>query len=230
MTDLSAVAQIFGEVDCRHSSAAKLVFNAVSIGQCGGQAVGAGHLSSFSEARISALNGKLSISKALKRMTKRELDFRPAKLARNMSSPVSYADNASREMAMSSKGVAITSERAMWVLAVGLGFAAIVLPRIANLNGRMSAAFLTAEAWGSIVGIVLASLLMGLIDPTRRARWAVVIGLAPLADTMFRMARSEPGNLWPIAIVLALLLGFIPSFLGAGLSLVRNAGRAATQA
>src|SRR6476620_9181942 len=109
---------------------------------------------------------------------------------------------------------------ALGILAIGLAAASIVLPRIAKLNEHMHSSFLTPEAKAMAIGILLSALVMGLIDPVHRWEWAVVVGLAPLAEESVRMVRQGPGNLWPIAIVLGLFFGLVPSFTGAALSLV----------
>lgn len=109
-----------------------------------------------------------------------------------------------------------------WVLAIALGAATIALPRAARLNDLGSYGFLTPEAYATVVGILIAVLIMALRDPAYDRRWAVVIGLAPLVHTVIRMSRIGAGNLWPIAILFDLLLGFIPAL--AALWLARRIG------
>lgn len=105
-----------------------------------------------------------------------------------------------------------------WLLALALAAASILLPRAARLNTYLGSSFLTAETYAMMLGILVSALLMAWLDPAHRRRWALVIGLAPLVGTLGRMLHSGPGNLWPIAIVLDLFVGLIPSFLGASLT------------
>ncbi len=104
-----------------------------------------------------------------------------------------------------------------WLLALALAAASLLLPRAARLNTYLGSAFLTAETYAMMLGILVSALLMARLDPVHRRRWALVIGLAPLVETLGRMLHSGPGNLWPIAIVLDLFIGLVPSFLGARL-------------
>ena len=110
------------------------------------------------------------------------------------------------------------SQEPKWLLALALAAAALLLPRAARLNTYLGSAFFTAEAYATMLGILVSALLLGRLDPAHRRRWALVIGLAPLVETLVRMLRTEPGNLWPIAIALALFMGLVPSFLGARLA------------
>ncbi|MGK2933923.1 MAG: hypothetical protein ACSLFE_01595 [Gemmatimonadaceae bacterium] len=113
-----------------------------------------------------------------------------------------------------------------WVLAIALGTATIVLPRAARLNRYESGPFLTPEANAMVFGILVAVLIMALRDPAYGRRWAIVIALAPLVETTIRMLQLGSGNLWPIAIFLALVLGFAPAFLGLWLArLIRSRRR-----
>ena len=101
-----------------------------------------------------------------------------------------------------------------WVLAIALGAAAVVLPRSLRLNDFTVGGMLTTEAYAMMLGIAGGALIMALRDPVYDRRWCIVVGLAPLAEVAVRMFESGPGNLWPIAIFLALVLGFAPAFIG----------------
>lgn len=105
-----------------------------------------------------------------------------------------------------------------WLLAVALAAAALLLPRAARLNTRTRSTFLTPEACAIMLGILVSALLMAWLDPAHRRRWALVVGLAPLVEVLGRMLTTGPGNLWPMAIALALFIGLVPSFLGARLA------------
>ena len=105
-----------------------------------------------------------------------------------------------------------------WLLALALAAAALLLPRAARLNTYRGSGFLTPEACALMLGILVSALLMAWLDPSHRRRWALVIGLAPLVEAAGRMIHAGPGNLWPIAIALALFIGLVPSFLGARLA------------
>ena len=104
------------------------------------------------------------------------------------------------------------------LLALALAVASLLLPRAARLNTYMGSGFLTPEAYAIMLGIFISALLMARLDPAHRRRWALVIGLAPLVEALGRMLYTGPENLWPIAIGLALLIGLVPSFLGARLA------------
>lgn len=101
-----------------------------------------------------------------------------------------------------------------WVLAIALGATAIVLPRALVLNVATLGGMLTDQAYATMLGIAVGALIMALRDPAYDRRWAKVVGLAPLAEMAVRMFESGPGNLWPIAIFLALMMGFPPAFIG----------------
>lgn len=102
----------------------------------------------------------------------------------------------------------------LWILAVLLATASIVLPRLLKLNEHFASGGFTPAAYGIVATIFISGIIMGAFDPARAARWAVVLGLAPLAETALRMIQQGPGNLWPIAIFLALVLGLAPAALG----------------
>jgi hypothetical protein len=95
----------------------------------------------------------------------------------------------------------------LWAAAGSLAAASVVLPRLLKLNEHFASGFVTAEAYGMSAGLLLSGIIMGAADPQRAARWGVVVGLAPLIATAVRMAYQGPGNLWPIAIFVALMLG-----------------------
>ncbi len=102
----------------------------------------------------------------------------------------------------------------LWTLAALLAAASVVLPRFLKLNEHFASGFFTAEAYGMSTALLFSGIIMGALDPQRAARWGVVVGLAPLAETAVRMAHQGPGNLWPIAIVLALMMGWPPTLAG----------------
>lgn len=96
------------------------------------------------------------------------------------------------------------------VLAITLAVAAELLPRTLKFNQHWAGtAFLSATAYGTMAALMIAGMIMGLLEPSlrRAAAWTLLVGLAPLAETVIRMAQQGPGNLWPIAIVLALMMG-----------------------
>ena len=101
-----------------------------------------------------------------------------------------------------------------WVLAIALGAAAVVLPRALVANEVTVGGMLTDQAYAMMLGIAVGALIIALRDPVYDRRWAVVVGLGPLAEMAVRMFASGPGNLWPIAILLAVVLGFAPAFIG----------------
>ena len=104
----------------------------------------------------------------------------------------------------------------LWALAGALAAASDVVPRLLKLNDRFATGFLSAEAYAMCAGLLVSGIVMGALDPPGAARWGVVVGLAPLADTAVRMAQEgSVGNLWPIAIVLALVLGVPAASAGA---------------
>ena len=103
----------------------------------------------------------------------------------------------------------------LWGLAGLLAAASVVLPPLLNLNDHLGSAVLTAEAYAMMAGLMVGGLVLGTLDPGRSAHWGVVVGLAPLAVMILRMADEGPGNLWPVAIVLSLILGWPPASLGA---------------
>ena len=105
-----------------------------------------------------------------------------------------------------------------WLLALALAASAVLLPHAARLNTYLGSAFFTAEAYATMLGILVSALLMARRDPAHPRRWALVVGLAPVVEILVRMIPTGPGNLWPIAIALALFMGLVPSFLGAGLA------------
>ncbi len=109
-------------------------------------------------------------------------------------------------------------KNAKWLLALALAAAALLLPRAARLNTYIRSTFLTPEACAIMLGILDSALLMARLDPAHRRRWALVIGLASLVDTLGRTLLTGPGNLWPMAIALALFIGLVPSVLGAHLA------------
>ena len=115
-----------------------------------------------------------------------------------------------------------------WALAGLLSAASVALPRLLQLNDHFVGGFVTAEAYAMVAGLLLCGIVMGAVDPQRAARWGVVVGLAPLVAMMVSMARKGPGNLWPIAILLSLMLGVpaaaVGAFLGKGIRHRRPAG------
>ena len=105
----------------------------------------------------------------------------------------------------------VRAEWMYWVLAIALGAAAIVLPSALRLNDFTVGGMLTTESYAMMLGIAVGALIMALRDPAYDRRWSIVVGSAPLVETAFRMFESGAGNLWPIAILLAVVLGFAPS-------------------
>jgi len=105
---------------------------------------------------------------------------------------------------------------ALGVLATALAVAAELLPRALKLNQQFGSGFLTPEAYGTIVTLMIAGMIMGVLEPALRSAvaWALLVGLAPVAEMVTRMAKQGPGNLWPIAIVLALMIGWPPTLAG----------------
>jgi hypothetical protein len=110
---------------------------------------------------------------------------------------------------------------------ISLTFAAAsqFLPRL--IPSRLDSALpvLTTEAYAMCLILALGGAIATFVDPSRARIWAGLLGCAPLVETLVRMVRSGAGNLWPIAIVLALALGLIPASLGAmvGRDLARRA-------
>jgi hypothetical protein len=68
-----------------------------------------------------------------------------------------------------------------------------------------------------MLALMVAGMIMGVLEPSlpRAAAWSLLVGLAPLTETVIRMSRQGPGNLWPIAIVVALMMGWPPVLAGA---------------
>ena len=101
------------------------------------------------------------------------------------------------------------------IAAAMLGIASTVLPRFLSLNDRFPSAFLTPEAYAMALALLASGTIVGLLDPERAIRWGVVVGLGPVLDLVVDMSLQGPGNLWPIAIFLVLLIGVLPAVLGA---------------
>ena len=102
----------------------------------------------------------------------------------------------------------------------------MLLPRAAGLNSYGSSGTLSVKAYAIMLCIFISALVMARLDPIHRRRWSFVIGLGPLVEALGRILYSGEANLWPIAIGLALLLGLVPSFLGARLASALGAPRA----
>jgi hypothetical protein len=98
--------------------------------------------------------------------------------------------------------------------------AAVLIPPAARLNDHLPSAFLTGETYATMVGIFASVLILVRLDPAHHWRWAIVLGSGVLMETLVRMTKSGPGNVWPVAIFLALFIGWVPSFIAATLGRV----------
>lgn len=101
------------------------------------------------------------------------------------------------------------------------------LPRALHLNLYVRTGFFTAEAYAGALVFFAGGVLMGAVDPARARVWGLLVGSGPLVHLVFLIFRQGPGNLWPIAILLAAAFGWAPALLGAylGPRLTRNAAR-----
>lgn len=58
-------------------------------------------------------------------------------------------------------------------------------------------------------------LTLARLAPHRALRWGGIVGLGPLFGTLVLLVLRGPGNLWPVTLLLALLLGTAPAPIGA---------------
>ena len=93
----------------------------------------------------------------------------------------------------------------------------VLIPAGARMNDYLPSAFLTGETYATIFGIFASVLIMVRLDPAHHWRWALVLGSGVLVETLVRMTKHGSGTLWPVAIFLALLIGWVPSFIAASL-------------
>jgi hypothetical protein len=101
-----------------------------------------------------------------------------------------------------------TRKRVLASAAVLLGAAAFLLPRLFRVSKSLSSGgVLTPEAQVMAAALLLAGLIMGTLDPDQALRWGRIVGMGPVLGMLVLMGLQGPGNLWPVAMLLALLPG-----------------------
>jgi peptidoglycan/LPS O-acetylase OafA/YrhL len=110
----------------------------------------------------------------------------------------------------------------LWSIALGmLAVAFVVSLKGVGANDEFSAAFFRLPF---IVGIFVATFVMGFMRPEMRHTWTIGMGGIPavvvLAVAQIRILftpEHNAGSLWPVVVVLALALGLSLAFSGSSL-------------